>query len=458
MKKIIINGTVVEHDKSTKAEVLIEDGLIIAIGEGLPREDAEIIDAEGLYILPGGVDLYTNLAADGKGEFSAEAFKQNTLSALAGGTTCIVEDIAVSLDKSEESNSVLEDAIKQTKDNSYTDYSFHRPVEEITKENQNDKVCNGFPSFVASMCGDEALNDKDLLKQLYYYTPYGGIGLVHCESDAPISLFEDLHTSKKRNAPFALATSRPAWTESEAVIRLSNLARAGGLTIALNTVTAKESVKILFSQVNEGLPITVFTSPHYLCLTEDKYLSNQNFDEETYKYCVHPPLRKKSDVDALWKGISEGIIHCIVSAHYGMDLSHKLTKKDNIFDVPAGIPGAQFRLSLLHTFGVLQDKITINKLVEITATHVTRIAGLRSKGRIEAGTDADIVIFDPNHKKTITKDDLFDACDYSPYEGMELQGFPKHVFLRGEKVVDNFKPIAQKPDGKLIFRKAIAMR
>lgn len=458
MKKIIINGQIICHDKTIQdCDILIEDGIITAITENIDRTGAEIIDAENMFILPGSVDMFTKLAIDGENKFSAKAFKQNSLSALYGGTTTVIEDL--SLEDNKNSDELINFAKNELKDNACTDYSFHRPYTgKISQDEIEGKITSGLPSYSVSMAGENKLSDEELLELLCQCTPYGGISFVHAESQAPITLMQDLHKIKKRTMPYAIATSRPSYTETEALTRLSNLSRAGNVSLAVNAVSTKESVQMLRAQVSEGLPITILTNPHYLVFTEDKYLTNKDFDEEAYKYIVNPPLRKKEDVNVLWKAIDNGLIQCLTSAHTGVNLAHKLKLKEDIFNVPTGVPSIELKLSLLHTYGVLTNKISMNKMVEITATHVTRIAGLRTKGRIEAGTDADIVIFDPNKKKTITKADLHDACDYSPYEGLELQGFAKHVFLGGKQVIKDFNAITTEANGKYYLRKAVAMR
>ncbi len=456
MKTIITNGTLVAHDKSSLVDIAIEDNVITEIAENINKDNAYIIDAKGCYILPGSVDMHTQLASDENGNFSAQAFKQNSLAALYGGTTTVVEEVQTIANTSGES---LKQYMELMKSNSYCDYSFHQSYNEVLDDKViEQRITGGFPSYIFKSNEKNPINDKDCLDLLRLSTPYGATVFIEAESEAPISIFEDLHKIKKRTTPYALATSRPAWAESEAFIRISNLARAGGFTFAIDSVSTKEVVELLHKQVHEGLPITMLASLHHLVFTDDKYLSDKNYDEETYKYCVHPPLRKSADVDALWKAINSGLIHCIVSKHNGTHLAKKVSFQEDIFNVPVGIPSVELRLPLLYTFGVATGKISINKMVEITATHVTRIAGLRSKGRIEAGTDADIVIFDPNHTRTISKNALHDSSDYSPYEGMTLQGFAKHVLLRGKEVIKDFKHVEEENHGELIFRKAVSMR
>ncbi len=456
MKTIITNGIIVSYDKSDKADIAFEDNVITEIAANINKENAKVIDAQGCYILPGGVDMHTNLGLDQEGNFSAKAFRQNSLAALYGGTTTVIEEVE---DTQNDALKNLHHYINELKSQSYCDYSFHLNYFDSSKDQDLiEIITHGFPSAFLSMHGKNAKSDKEILNFVRTASPYGGTTFIHAQSKEPISLLEELHTLKKRTSPYALATSRPSYAEKEAFERIFNLARAGGFTFALEAVSTKEVVDMLYKQVNEGLPVTLLTSPHYLVLDDNKYLSNNNIDEETYKYCVEPPLRKTQDIEALWKAINNGLIHCIISKHNGIHLSHKTKFTNNIFNVPMGMPSVELRLPLLHTLGVLSGKISINKLVEITATHVTRIAGLRSKGRIEAGTDADIVIFDPNHKKTITKDILHDSADYTPYEGLELQGFAKQVFLRGKEVINNFEAVAENSSGELIFRKAVAMR
>ncbi len=461
MKTIITNATIVSYDKTIEGEISFEKGVITEISKHINKDNAEIIDAKDCYVLPGAVDIHTHLAKGANGKINKEAYKQNSLASLYGGTTTIIEEI----DVNNLNTSSLEEYIQVFKNQSYIDYSFHQ---QVTKEESIDKdkveeltriANNGFPSVTLSMCGENYQNDENILKVLREFSRYGATSFIRCESNAPIKLLEELHTIKNRLSPYAIATTRPNYTESEAFIRLSNLSRAGSVAFCADNISTKEVVDILISQVREGLPISISVNPLHLIFTDDVYKTHQIDDIQGYKYLVSPPLRKRDDIDALWRAIANGYIHFVSSNHNATHLKHKLEyAKNDIFNCPTGVPGAELRLSLLHTFGVLKNKISINKLVEITATHVTRIAGLRTKGRIEAGTDADIVIFDPNHKKTITKDILHDTCDYTPYEGMELQGFAKHVFLRGEHVIKNFEAEVKSPTGLLMFRKPIAMR
>lgn len=457
MKKIIINGILVTHDSSAKRSISFEKGIITEIAEEISLDNAEVIDAQGCYILPGGVDMLTSLAYDKEGKISQEAFKQNSLSCLYGGTTTVIEKV---LDDTVDTAEKFQDYVEHLKDSSYTDFSFHQNYAEDSAS--IDEILKGYPSYFLSTSGDNEKSDKQIMDLVLKASPLGATTFVHAESQVPITCLEKLHKLKNKVGPYAHYTSRPEYTELEAFTRISNLTRATNVTFALESISTKEVVKELYNQVNEGLPITMLTSPHYLIFNKDKYLSTSFTNEDIYKYSVNPPLREDEDAHALWKAIKSGLIHCIVSNHNGVSLKSKLEKaQGNIFNLPAsfmGIPSAELRLSLLHTFGVLTNKISINKLVEITATHVTRIAGLREKGRIEAGTNADIVIFDPNKKKVVKSAELHDDCDYSPYEGMELQGFAKHVFLRGKQVIEDFELIEKENHGKLIFRKAVSVR
>lgn len=456
MKKVIVNGLIISYDKTSAQSLSIENGCITEIAENIDTTGAEIIDAQNCFILPGGVDMHTNLALGADGVVSEEAFKANSLGCLYGGTTCVIEEL------SDNSYSV-EEYLNKFKSSSYVDYSVHQayPKDNGALKQSLQKSVQGFPSYFMSMTGEHKVSDEEIMLLAKEASSQGAILFVHTESPVPISLFEELYRKKGKVSPYALASTRPNWAELEAFIRLSNLSRAGGSSFAVESISSAEVVRQIFAQVNEGLPLTMLTSPHYLLLTDDKYLSLKNFDEANYKYCVHPPLRKQEDILSLWKGINAGFIHCVISKHNGVSLEHKIKQaQGNIFNLPdicMGLPSAELRIPLLYTFGVLEKKISLNKLVEITATHVTRIAGLRSKGRIEAGTDADIVIFDPEHKKTIKAENLHDTAGYSPYEGMELQGFPRDVFLRGEHVIRDFA-LNKEALGIAVFRKAVAMR
>lgn len=475
MKTIIINAVIVEHDKISDGEISFENGVITEISATIKKDSADkIIDAAGYYVLPGGVDPHTMLCIGNDGTINEEACRKNSLAALYGGTTTVIEEIDVNAfneeNKQNSSKTSLHYYHSLMKENSYTDYSFHQAVKSNSKDLELEidevlikNVLDTLPSCYLEMCGTNKLEDSDIIKILREFSRYGATAFIHCESDAPIKLSEELHKRKNRVAPYGIASSRPNYAESEAFLRLCNLSRAGNVAFCADTISTKEVVEILYKQVHEGLPVTSSVQPQHLIYTEDKYKNFSGNAEDAYKFICLPPLRKNDDINALWKGIRDGLVHFVSSKHNATHLAHKLKQaNNNIFDCPVGMPGVELRLPLLYTYGVLTNKIDMKKLVEITASHVTRITGLRRKGRIEAGTDADIVIFDPNYKKTIHQANLHDSCDYSPYEGLELQGFPKHVFLRGEHMIENYELSASvakkgKNCGQLAHRKPIAM-
>ena len=459
MQTILKNGNIVTANNIYKADILLENGVISQISDKIEKVEAKVVDVQNTFILPGGVDMHTQLSLDSHGKFSADAFKKNSIAALYGGITTVVEEI-IPMSCNIESLSYYKDALEN---NSFVDYSFHQnchtPLSPDTLKELINQTLDGFPSCVLSTFGEKHMSDEDIVTILRDHSCYGGTALIKCDSNASSMLLEELHTLKQKTAPYSLATAHPYWGEKEGFDRMCNLSRAGGVAFCIDHISSKEVVKALYQQIGEGLPVTITTSPLHLIFTDSKYQSHELNDRECYKYIALPPLRKKEDINALWKGINDGVIHFITTHHNSTHLENKLNvSSGNAFKCPLGTPGIELRLPILFTEGVVNKKISITRLAEITASHVTRTAGLRNKGRIEVGTDADLVILDPNMKKEIKLDHLHENCDYSPYEGLTLQGFPQHVFLRGSHVINDYKFCAQETTGKLTFRKAVAVR
>ena len=452
MSTLIRNGTVITAVDEYVGDILIEDEKIRAIGKNLDVKADNIIDAKGKYIMPGGVDQHTHF------DFSfgdATVFGwEGSNAALVGGTTTVVDFVNQKIGWSMK-DSVDEYVETKVNGKAMCDYSFHGVVydpsdalfEEIPKLPEI-----GIPSiklFMAYKGHPYHCDDAAIFKALQASKEAGVTIMVHAENADVIDVLQKQLVAKGKTEPKYHAVSRPPLVEAEATQRAIYLAMMADAPIFVVHVTCKEAMEVIRDAYIKGVPAYGETCSHYLVLDTDN-LSKPNF--EGAKYVCSPALRGEEHREALWEAIKKGWLKCVSSDHCSFSWKeHKVLGRDNFINIPNGAPGLQDRLAILWTYGVEKDKISRQKLVELFATVPAKINGLfPQKGTIAVGSDADIVIFDPEWKGVISNKTSLHGVDYSSYEGMEQIGRAEKVFLRGNLTVDDGKFIGELGQGQFI--------
>ena len=437
MRTLITGGLVARADGVFNADILVEDDRILELGERLhdqPQPDGtNIVNVSGCVVLPGGVDAHTHVNLTAGGEHVSDGFAAGTLAAAWGGTTTIVEHPGFGpegCDPGLQPESYLEQAEGQC----HVDYALHgvlQHVDDGVLERLPDLVKQGFATFKAYTTYDGRLGDADLLRVLTTLGEAGGLLTVHCENHAMTSFLREKLRREAPHDPMSHPKSRPAWCEAEAVGRVLALARTADVPVYIVHLSTADGLEQIRRARRSGQQVFAETCPQYLLLDESACA-----EPDGLKNIMAPPLRTSRDRAALWEGLAGGTIQVAATDHCSFTLARKREcAKDCVLDCPGGVPGVETRLPLLYSEGVLHGRLTLPRFVEITATAPARIMGLHGKGRLEPGADADIVVIDPWDERLVKAGGLHQKTDFTPYAGMIVRGWPRHVWLRGEPVI-----------------------
>ena len=453
---LIKNGTIVSASDEFVGDILIEGEKIKEVGCGLPENGHKVIDASGRYVFPGGVDEHVHM-----GSFATSSF-ETSHAAVAGGTTTIVDFPAQLKGKG-----IIESVEIQKKEfaqgKASADYSFHGMVmdtsekllEEIPKL-ADAGICS-LKFFMAYKYTPFMVEDDLIFKSMQIAKDYGITVMVHAENGNMIYVLQQQLLAAGHKEPIYHAVSRPPIVEEEAARRAISFAELSGCPLFIVHVSTKGAAKAIREAKERGLPVYGETCTHYLTLDESN-LAKPNF--EGAKYVCSPALRKPEHLQAMWKAIAANDLTAVGSDHASVAGGFE-KKKDGIDDfakIPNGCPSMQERLAMLWTQGVAAGKISRQRFVEIFATAPAKVTGLwPQKGVIAPGADADIVIYDPDFRGTITLADSLEGTDYCTFEGFERKGRAEKVFLRGELAAENGKFIGTKGSGRYIRPKPYAL-
>ena len=437
---VIRGGRVATAADEAVCDIGVKDGQVAALGRTLGPGKTEI-DADGMIVTPGGVDAHCHLDQPmSDGSRMADDFESGTLSAAFGGTTTVIP-FALQL-KGQSLRAAVDDYHLRARGKAAIDYAFHLiltdPTENVLGQELPALIRQGYTSFKIYMTYDDVkLNDRQILDVLSVARRDGALTMVHAEnSDCIEWLTEQLETAGK-TAPKFHAASRPPVVEREATHRAVSLAELMQAPVLIVHVSGREAIEQIGAAQARGLPVFGETCPQYLFLTADD-LDLDGF--EGAKCICSPPPRDKANQDAVWLGLTRGVFQVFSSDHAPFryeDPKGKMVRgKDAGFRyVPNGIPGLETRLPLLFSEGVGKGRLTLRQFVALTATNPARMYGLYPrKGSIVVGGDADLVVWDPSRKVTVTNAMLHHAVDYTPYEGMSLTGWPVATVLRGEVI------------------------
>jgi dihydropyrimidinase len=451
---LIKNGLIADSVETMKGDLLISQGVIARMGVDLECAGARVIDAAGQYILPGGVDVHTHLNLTANGVRVGDGFFTGSTSAAFGGTTCIVEHPGFGPQNCSLLHQV-EQYGQEAKDNTVIDYGLHGVFQHV-----NGKVLDelailaqkGVPTVKVYLTYEGRLEDDQILRVLDRTRRLGLLAVFHAENHAIVSFLRDKMLAEGKRDPIYHALSRPDYCEAEAIQRILYLAEAaGGAPVYIAHLSTALGLKVIEDGRRRGLPVYAEVCPQHLILDDSCYLEP---DQGGLKYIMAPPARKKEDCAALWRGLIEGSIDVVATDHCSFNLADKVALgKDDFSRCPGGIPGVETRLPLLFSEGVRKGLLTVNRFVEVVATAPARLMGLYPrKGTLGPGSDADVVLLDPDLEKTITPAHLSQNADYSPYKGMRVIGWPTLTMVRGQIVMEQGRFTGQKGCGRYIPR------
>jgi dihydropyrimidinase len=435
MSVLIKNGLIVSSTGRYKADVFADGDKIKAVGTDLNVAADEVVDAAGKYVLPGAIDPHTHISMPFMGTHAQDDYHTGTIAAACGGVTCLVD-----FDLQQKGESLIE-AIEREKSwadgKAAVDYALHLavmdPRPEIIDEVKKAILDYGTPSFKIFMVYDFRVDDATMIKLLEETKKYGGLVQVHAENFYIIQHMNEVLTQQGKLAPYYHAVSRPNIAEEEAVGRAAKMVELTGSRIYIVHLSSKQGLVKVKEARDRGVDVYAETCPQYLLLDEERY---KEPDFAGAKYVMSPPLRSAESQAALWQGLRRGDLQVVATDHCPFDFKGKkdMFGKDDYKKIPNGAPGIETLLMLLHSEGVVKGRISLEKMVDILSTGTARMFGLKDKGAIVPGKDADIVVFDPNVKFTITQNKLHMNVDYTPYEGMQILGMPSLVYSRGLKV------------------------
>src|SRR3954454_13771020 len=457
MRTLIKNGTIVTAVDQYRGDILIEDEKIAVIGMSLDIPAAnvdKIIDGEGKYVLPGGIDVHTHMDMPFGGATSADDFETGTRAAAFGGTTTIV-DFAIQY-RGQTLHTAWETWAKKAEGKAVIDYGFHMIITKLNDQEEGEMdalVRQGITSFKMFMAypGVFMLDDGSIFKALLRTGRNGATICMHAENGGVIDVLVQRALAAGNTAPKYHALTRPARAEAEATHRAIALAEIADVPIYIVHLSAAEALEMVTEARDRGLPAFAETCPQYLFLSYDDY---EEPDFGGAKYVMSPPLRQKDTQDRLWRGLAFNDLQAISTDQCPFCMKEqKVLGADDFSKIPNGAPGVETRMSLVYDGGVRTGRISLNRCVELTSTSPARIFGLfPRKGTIAPGSDADIVVFDPNRTISLSATTLHMNVDYNPYEGRQVTGATDTVLSRGRLVIDDGRFVGRAGGGTFLKR------
>jgi dihydropyrimidinase len=456
MRTLITNGTIVTAEGSQAADVLVDGETIALIGADLPGASVtadETIDAAGRYVIPGAIDVHTHLELPFGGTFAQDTFETGTRAAAFGGTTTIV-DFAVQ-SKGASLREGLDAWHAKAEGNACIDYGFHMIMSDVTDASlaeMDQLVAEGVPDFklFTAYPGVFFSDDGAIFRAMQQTAKNGGLIMMHAENGLAIDVIAADTVAAGTTDPIGHGLARLPVLEGEATSRVIRLAQAASVPVYIVHLSAREALQAVTVARDEGLPAFAETCPQYLFLSLDD-LGN---GFEGAKYVCSPPLRSADHQADLWRGLVKDDLQVVSTDHCPFDFEgQKELGRDDFRKIPNGLPGVEDRVDLLHDGGVVGGRISRERWVDVISTAPAKLFGMYpQKGAIAAGSDADLVIYDPNRRRTISAASHHMDVDYSCYEGREVQGGSDIVMSRGSVVVRDGAFTGKKGAGKFIKR------
>jgi dihydropyrimidinase len=458
---LVLGGTVVTAAGSSRSDIEVDGGRIARVEPDLGALTAgarEVVDATGLLVLPGAVDVHTHTRVASDAE--PDRFFQDSVAAAFGGTTTFLAFNNPGTGSSPAAERSLLAGLREWRAATEHDSAIDYAVSLAISGRMDDPVAElpvmvdaGVSTAKAFMVFDFRLDDVRLFEAMGVLARRGGMLQVHCEDPVIVDAGVASALHRGNTAARYHATSRPAYAEGVATARAMAFARAADAPVHVVHLSSADALRHVREAKALGLPVSAETCPHYLTLTDARY---EALDElEVAKVVISPPLRTAADRDAMWAGLAAGDLDLIATDHVPDRAA--VEKGDALRGVPFdrisnGAPGIETLLAIGYGEGVARGRLTMERLVDVLATTPARRFGLRRKGAIEVGKDADLVLFDPAVRRTIRAADLHHTSDYTPYEGFEVAGAVRTVFLGGRAVIRDGAFVGHRGYGRFVER------
>jgi dihydropyrimidinase len=437
---VIRNGTIVTATDIFLSDVGISGGKISTIGLNLPVDGAgKVIEARGMMVMPGGIDVHTHLDMPFGGTMSADDFESGTIAAAFGGTTTLI-DFAIQY-KGQTLRHAFDTWMKKADGKAVIDYAFHCIITDIAGAQLDEMkafVREGVPTFKLFMAypGVFMLDDASIFKAMGAAANSGGMICMHAENGGAIDVIVQRALAEGKRAPKYHALTRPVTLEAEATARAIALAEIAGTPVYIVHLSCNEALEKVREARDRGLRVYAETCPQYL------YLSLEDMDApgfEGAKYVFTPPLREKWHQEKLWQGLAKDDLQVVSTDHCPFCMKEqKELGKDDFTKIPNGGPGIEHRLSLVYNGGVHGGRFSPNRFVQLVSTAPAKLFGLYPrKGTVAVGSDADLIVFDPNEEQIISVKTHHMRVDYSMFEGTRVKGVTKTVLSRGRTIIDN---------------------
>jgi dihydropyrimidinase len=464
MRTAITGGTVVTASDTFKADVVIDDGKIAKLtakftGDKIAADT--LIDATGKYIFPGGIDAHTHLDMPFGGTVSSDDFETGTIAAAHGGTTTLI-DFAIQ-QKGGSLRQALDTWHGKAEGKAAIDYGFHMIATDVPPpvlEEMAGLVREGVTSFKLFMAypGVLLLDDQSIFRAMLRAGELGALICMHAETGLPIDILVARAIEKGHRAPIYHALTRPEAAEATGTERAIALAEMAGVPVYIVHLSAQRALERVMEARDRGLPAYAETCPQYLFASEDDLRGTDSDEFEGAKFVCTPPLRPKHHHEHLWRGLRNYDLQVVSTDHCPFCMKEQKELGRNDFSkIPNGMPGVETRLYLLWE-GVRAGRISMNRFVEITSTAPAKIFGLYPrKGTLAIGADADVVVWDPEKRHTLSQKTLHMRVDYSPFEGREVVGGATHVLQRGRVIVKDGQFLGKAGQGQFLRRGTFAL-
>lgn len=452
MSILIKNARIITADSDFQGDLYLEGETIHSIGTNLEVKATQTIDASGKVVFPGGIDPHVHLQMPFMGTWSSDSYETGTLAALHGGTTMVIDFVLQK--QGRPLYEALEAWQSRSNGNCYSDYSFHMAVtdfnENTRKEIRQMVEKEGITSFKTFMAYKGALmiDDGQMVELMLEVKEHGGMVTVHATNGDMIDKLIAKFRREGKTAPLYHWLSQPEVTEAEASGRFADMADYTGVPAYIVHLTCEGALNAVRNATRRNQKIFVETCIQYLLLNASLYEQ-----EDGAKWVMSPPLRQQKDQETLWAGINQGLVQVVATDHCPFRWEQKLMGKEDFSKIPNGHPAIENRIELLWSEGVAKNRISPNKFVEVTSANPAKIFGMYpKKGSLAPGSDADLVIFDPGIRHTISANTHHMNVDYSAYEGWEVTGKCEQVILRGKVAIDNGKVLIEKGYGEFVKR------
>ncbi len=454
MSLLIKNGRIITAEQNYVADIFVENEQITLIGTELNVNADTVIDAAGKYVIPGAIDAHTHLDMPFGGTMSSDDFETGTRAAAFGGTTMVVDFATQS--RGQRMRDTLDIWHKKAQGKAVIDYGFHMIITDLPDaniEDMSDMVREGVTSFKLFMAYPNVLmvDDATIFKALKHTAKTGSLVCMHAENGSVIDLIVKRNVERGRTAPIYHALSRPASAEGEATNRAIALAEMAGTPMYIVHLTCNDALEKVSQARDKGLPVYAETCPQYLFLSLED-MGKPGFEDA--KLVFSPPLREKWHQDKLWAGLKKNDLQIVSTDHCPFHFKGQKDMGKEVFTkIPNGGPGIENRVQLMYDGGVNGKRISLNRWVDICCTAPAKMFGMYpKKGTIAAGSDADIVIWDPEKELTISVNTHHMNVDYSMYEGKKVKGNADTVISRGRVIVKDDKFFGTPGSGNYVKR------